>query len=366
MEFDVNLILVPVTLVFLVAFLADKLWLKQHKLVKQNTKQQGFAQTHFEECQKALAQGLKKHNLTDTVEHFTPNSTTPEDLAMLHDNYHTAKRKLAETQSKLGETKELFLVGWAYEYLPILAFLVIVRSFIIEPFNIPSSSMVPTLYTGDFIVVNKFAYGLRLPLIHSKILNTGSPKHGDVVVFRYPLNEKRYYIKRMVGVAGDTVSYDNGVLSINGKPLKTEPIKYDMPETLNAKLMPAMIDNQPFSDEERAEFGKKEEKFAHYYRETAGEHTYTVRYLGNLNSAKDGEFLQQHSPSVTESIGTSWQITVPEGKYFVMGDNRDRSEDGRFWGFVDERHLAGKATHIWMHKEAGLVMPTFARAGKIE
>lgn len=366
MEFDVNLILVPITLIFLVAYLADKLWLKQYKLVKQNTKQLSFAQTHFEECQKAFAKSLKTHGGGMSVEHFQPSATTPTEVLTLHDNYHTAKRKVAELQSKLGDTKAFFLVGWAYEYLPILAFLVVVRAFVIEPFNIPSSSMVPTLYTGDFIIVNKSAYGLRLPVLHTKILDTGSPQHGDVVVFRYPLNEKRYYIKRVIGVAGDRVSYNSGVLSINGKPVQTTKTDYQMPDTLNAKLMPAMIDNQRLTDDERADFGKKEEKFAHYYRENLGEHSYLVRYLGNLNSAKDGEFLKKQSPSVIDSVGETWEITIPEGQYFVMGDNRDRSEDGRFWGFVSERHLAGKATYIWMHKEAGLKVPTFARAGKID
>ncbi|UNU74157.1 signal peptidase I [Moraxella nasovis] len=291
MEFDVNLILVPVTLLFLAVWLIDKFKLKQ--------------------------------------------------------------------------TKRTTLVRWSYEYLPILAFLVVVRSFIVEPFNIPSSSMVPTLYTGDFIAVNKSAYGVRLPLIHTKVLNTGEPERGDVVVFRYPEVPSRYYIKRMIGLPGDIIAFDNGVLSVNGEKVTTVSAMYDMQDRFVDTMMPTQIGTQVLSDEERANFGRQEESYARYYQETQGNHQHLVRYVGDLNASQAGDFLNQVSPEVATSGGTKWHVTVPDGQYFVMGDNRDRSEDSRFWGFVPEKNLAGKATYIWMHKEPGLNLPSFERNGKI-
>ncbi len=128
--------------------------------------------------------------------------------------------KLTLKQRKTrGRGQESLLVRWAYDFFPVLAVVLIVRSFLIEPFNIPSSSMVPTLYTGDFIAVNKYAYGVRLPLTYNKVLDTGAPEHGDVAVFRYPENPSIYYIKRVIGLPGDTVSYDQGTLSINESQL---------------------------------------------------------------------------------------------------------------------------------------------------
>lgn len=368
MEFDINLILVPVTLVFLVAYLADKFWLKQHKFAKQQNRQIALAQTHFNGVKREFKATLERLGHHESPDEFVAHENSPSMLINAHATYVEAKRTLINAQGGIDKQlpQEHALVRWAYEYLPILLIIILVRSFVIEPFNIPSSSMVPTLYTGDFIVVNKASYGLRLPITHTKILNTGSPKHGDVVVFRYPLNEKRYYIKRVVGVAGDTVAFANDTLTVNGQAVSTKQSDYQMPANLNARLMPEFIGSHQLSENERITYSQEEEKYARYYTETHGEHTYQVRYLGDLNSAQEAPFLQENSPKLIATNGQSWQITVPAGKYFVMGDNRDRSEDGRFWGFVDEKHLAGKATYIWMHKDAGLHMPSFGRAGKID
>lgn len=368
MEFDINLILVPVTLVLLVAYLADKFVLKQHKLVAQQNKLVSHAQSHLEEVEKEFKATLVRFGHDEAPAEFIAHEHTPEILRNASLVYDEARRSLAQAQNRAGSEplKEPALIRWAYEYLPILAVIVVVRSFIVEPFNIPSSSMVPSLYTGDFIIVNKASYGLRLPITHTKIFNTGSPKHGDVVVFRYPENPKRYYIKRMIGLPGDTVAFNNGVLSINGQKVETTEVNYEMDLTLNAHLMPEVIDNHRLSEEERAKYGAEEEKHAHYYREKFGEHEYTVRYLGDLNSASMADFLIKNSPQTVSSGGKSWQITVPSGQYFVMGDNRDRSEDSRWWGFVPEANLAGRASYIWMHKEPGLHLPSFARAGAIE
>lgn len=267
-----------------------------------------------------------------------------------------------------GQGKESAFVRAAYDFFPILAVVLIVRSFLFEPFNIPSSSMVPTLYTGDFIAVNKFAYGLRLPLTYNKILDTGHPEHGDVMVFRYPENPNIYYIKRVIGLPGDKVSYDNGVLAINGEQVMTQPAQYQPDETLTSQLVPPgpTQTGDVISVDQAAEYGREEEAHAIYYQEKQGSHHHLVRYLEGFNSSQYGPFLQSQSPEVITSAGTQWHITVPKDEYFVMGDNRDRSADGRYWGFVPDENLAGKAVYIWMHKAPGLKLPSFSRNGSID
>ena len=277
--------------------------------------------------------------------------------------------KLTLKQRKTrGRGHESLLVRWAYDFFPVLAVVLVVRSFLIEPFNIPSSSMVPTLYTGDFIAVNKFAYGVRLPLTYSKVIDTGSPEHGDVMVFRYPEDPSVHYIKRVIGLPGDTVSYDNGMLAINDIAVKTETVDYAANPELTSQLHSAgqVAPGQTLSEAEAMQMGQLEEEQAQYNREIQGDNEHLVRYLEGMNSSQYAPYLQQQDPEVISSAGTQWRITVPEGEYFVMGDNRDRSLDGRFWGFVPDKNLAGKAVYIWMHKAPGLSIPTFERNGSIE
>lgn len=300
MDFDFNLILVPVTLILGAIWLLDKLVLKQKQ-----------------------SKGLEK-------------STAP--------------------------------VRWAYDFFPILAIVLVVRSFLIEPFNIPSSSMVPTLYTGDFIAVNKYAYGIRLPLVNTKVLDLGAPQHGDVVVFRFPLNPKQYYIKRVIGVGGDTVSFNNGQLSVNGKAIATTPANFTPDPKMTAQLYPPgkTETGEVVTAEQAAQLGNQEELSAKYVQESpSSNHQHLVRYLGDKNWYQYASFLQQASPQLMASQGQQWQLTVPKGHYFVMGDNRDRSADGRFWGFVPDQNLAGKAVYVWTHKASGLSLPTFNRNGAI-
>lgn len=300
MDFDFNLILVPVTLILGAIWLLDKLVLKQKQ-----------------------SRGLEK-------------STAP--------------------------------VRWAYDFFPILAIVLVVRSFLIEPFNIPSSSMVPTLYTGDFIAVNKYAYGIRLPLVNTKVLDLGAPQHGDVVVFRFPLNPKQYYIKRVIGVGGDTVSFNNGQLSINGKAIATTPANFTPDPKMTAQLYPPgkTETGEVVTAEQAAQLGNQEELSAKYVQESpSSNHQHLVRYLGDKNWFQYASFLQQVSPQLMASQGQQWQLTVPKGHYFVMGDNRDRSADSRFWGFVPDENLAGKAVYVWTHKASGLSLPTFNRNGAI-
>ncbi|MFN3562884.1 MAG: signal peptidase I, partial [Moraxella osloensis] len=175
------------------------------------------------------------------------------------------KLVLKQKQSK-GLEKSTAPVRWAYDFFPILAIVLVVRSFLIEPFNIPSSSMVPTLYTGDFIAVNKYAYGIRLPLVNTKVLDLGAPQHGDVVVFRFPLNPKQYYIKRVIGVGGDTVSFNNGQLSVNGKAIATTPANFTPDAKMTAQLYPPgkTETGELVTAEQAAQLGNQEEQTAQY------------------------------------------------------------------------------------------------------
>lgn len=203
---------------------------------------------------------------------------------------------------------EPVVVEYARSFFPIILLVLVIRSFIAEPFRIPSSSMVPTLHIGDFILVNKFSYGIRLPVLHSKIFDTGKPELGDVVVFRYPKKPEDKdkpdvdYIKRVVGLPGDTVGYFDKTVYINGEPVGQEIL--DPAEM----MLPA-------------------------YTELRFEH------LGQ----------EGHQILVdTDKRPLEGEMVVPEGHYFMMGDNRDNSNDSRYWGTVPEENLVGKAFLIWM------------------
>ncbi len=200
-------------------------------------------------------------------------------------------------------------VEYAKSFFPVLLVVMILRSFIIEPFRIPSGSMMPTLLVGDFILVNKYAYGIRLPVSHTKLTEGTPVKRGDVAVFRFPQDPSFDYIKRVVGLPGDRISYYNKQLSINGKPLA---IKFD--------------------------------------RVYEGQGTGSDSMVGgeiSLATIDDVTHTYMIDPKIVQSVNGS--ITVPEGQYFVMGDNRDHSNDSRYWGFVPDENLVGKAFMVWMH-----------------
>ncbi|MFW5426131.1 MAG: signal peptidase I [Methylophagaceae bacterium] len=203
------------------------------------------------------------------------------------------------------DQKEPVMVEYARSFFPIILIVLIIRSFIAEPFRIPSGSMLPTLHVGDFILVNKFAYGVRLPVINTKILEVGEPQRGDVFVFRYPKNPKVDYIKRVVGLPGDTVGYFDKTIYINGVAISQAVKEKDV----------GLLDLVPMSHELRTE--------------TLGE--------------------QQHDLLVDPSQNRlEGEGVVPDGHYFAMGDNRDNSNDSRVWGTVPEANLVGKAFFIWM------------------
>tara|TARA_B100001996_G_scaffold226589_1_gene174500 strand:- start:303 stop:1052 length:750 start_codon:yes stop_codon:yes gene_type:complete len=204
-----------------------------------------------------------------------------------------------------GNNKLLnWLTNQAKSFLPILIIVLFLRSFLAEPFRIPSGSMLPTLLIGDYILVNKYQYGVRLPITKSKIIEISEPKRGDIIVFRYPENEKINFIKRVIGIPGDEVRYENKniyVNNVNYKKIEKKDHNY-----LNEFSRPEII----------------------MFSENNNKKLYDI-LDDNMSPSNDNIFI------------------VPEGKYFVMGDNRDHSSDSRYWGFVPEENLVGKAFLIW-------------------
>jgi signal peptidase I len=198
------------------------------------------------------------------------------------------------------------VVEYARSFFPVLLLVLVVRSFVAEPFRIPSQSMLPTLQVGDFIVVNKFTYGLRLPVLHWELVDFGEPERGDVIVFRYPPEPSVNYIKRVVGVPGDRIAYYNRRVLINGEPVELERVgEYAPPGGGGVRRLIEL-------------------------RERLGEKMHSL-VLDPNGESPEGEFV------------------VPEDQYFVLGDNRDHSNDSRRWGYVPASNLVGKAELIWMH-----------------
>ena len=213
---------------------------------------------------------------------------------------------------------------WWLEYtaglFPVILVVFLLRSFLFEPFRIPSGSMLPTLHVGDFILVNKYDYGVRLPVLNTKVIEVGSPQRGDVVVFRYPMDENVDFIKRIVGVPGDRVEYRDKVLYINGVEQKQSQPRDFIDETSMVTL------------DERDE-------------DLSG-----VTHLMALDHRRPGWVPLQAVMKKEEGCSYNnrgFVCTVPAGKYFAMGDNRDNSEDSRYWGFVPDENLVGRAVFIW-------------------
>ena len=228
--------------------------------------------------------------------------------------------------------KEPLLIEYGKSFFPVLAVVFVLRSFIVEPFQIPSGSMIPTLEVGDFILVNKFSYGIRLPVIDKKIIPISDPKRGDVMVFKYPEDTRINYIKRVVGLPGDTITYtsDKRIL-VNGKPV-AESLLGDEPGSLGS---------------------------ARLYTELLGENEHFIR------------------KQVRRRVEPSREWSVPAGHYFMMGDNRDNSKDSRYWddpsiplelqGMVPDEYIVGKAFAIWLTwaDPKFSVLPSLSRVGSI-
>ncbi len=238
-----------------------------------------------------------------------------------------SKLGIAQVDGNIAEAKVRLLMqpwwlDWTAGLFPVIIAVFVLRSFLFEPFKIPSGSMVPTLLVGDLILVNKFTYGLRLPVLNTKITEGNKPQRGDVMVFRYPPKPSLDYIKRVVGVPGDTVAYLNKRLTINGKVQETTAL----PE---------------FFDEDAMRYFKQ-------FEETLGDKKHRL-----LNDDDRPAFVPGADPFEGRN-GCSYTVEgvtckVPEGHYFMMGDNRDNSLDSRYWGFVPEKNIVGKAFFVWMN-----------------
>ncbi|WP_367185401.1 signal peptidase I [Inhella sp.] len=213
-------------------------------------------------------------------------------------------------------------LDWTAGLFPVLLAVFLLRSFVFEPFRIPSGSMVPTLLVGDLIVVNKFHYGIRLPVINKKIVDNHPVQRGDVMVFRYPKNPAVDYIKRVVAVPGDVVTWRNQKLYLNGQ---------EVPTTLQG----------PFYDRSGAVSRTR-------YTEQLGALSHDILVERHLQPLIPGDPTRPHADQCQHTL-EGLTCTVPPGHYFMMGDSRDNSEDSRFWGFVPDENIVGKASAVWMH-----------------
>jgi len=310
MSFDFSLILLIFSAITGVVWLFDLLVLKRRRMIKvqEFLAQKAVPESDFRAFLNYQLTGTRK-NLSDRVEQspesFRQNNSfsNQKTLEQAFDMYH-----------------EPLIVDYAKSFFPIIFAVLILRSFLFEPFQIPTGSMIPTLNVGDFIVVNKNAYGVRLPVSGTKIMDVGEPKRGDVMVF-IPPHDPNYYIKRVIGLPGDHIRYANKTIYVNGEPLEQEYVDF-----INTQRPPVV-----------------------YSQETVGDITHDI----------------YTSPSPTYIRPGSWLWpegrVIPGGHYFMMGDNRDNSSDSRVWGPVSENKIVGKAVAVWMHKDPGLKLPTFSQ-----
>jgi signal peptidase I len=246
------------------------------------------------------------------------------ELAALDAQYpERQKEGSPQSQQYAAQVKarasEPVVVEYARSFFPVLLVVFVLRSFLVEPFQIPSSSMVPTLQVGDYILVNKFTYGIRLPVVRNKVLDLNEPQRGDVMVFFPPHMNDTYYIKRVVGLPGDTVTYRNKRLYVNGEALSWDPLA----------VVPG----------------------------GGGRQEVALEQLGDANHLVQVDRMRP---------ARDFSVVVKPGHYFMMGDNRDNSSDSRIWGQVPERDIVGKAFAIWMHWDSLLSIPSFSRVGAIE
>jgi len=310
MSFDFSLILLIFSAITGVVWLFDVLVLKRPRMkkVQEFLAQKDVSESDFRAFLNYQLTGTRK-DLSDSIqqsqENFRQNNSfsIQKTLEQALDMYH-----------------EPLIVDYAKSFFPIIFAVLILRSFLFEPFQIPTGSMIPTLNVGDFIVVNKNAYGVRLPVSGTKIVDVGEPKRGDVMVF-IPPHDPNYYIKRVIGLPGDHIRYANKTIYVNGEPLEQEYVDF-----INTRRPPVV-----------------------YSLETVGDITHDI----------------YTSPSPTYIRPGSWLWpegrVIPEGHYFMMGDNRDNSSDSRVWGPVSENKIVGKAVAVWMHKDPGLKLPTFSQ-----
>jgi signal peptidase I len=230
------------------------------------------------------------------------------------------------SKKRAKDSGDPVVVEMAKSFFPVILVVFLLRSFLYEPFKIPSGSMVPTLLVGDFILVNKYTFGIRLPVINKKIIDVNLPKSGDVMVFRYPENPSKDFIKRVIGTPGDTVEYKSKRLTINGQPVATE----------KAGIFTEVDERMGMT-----QFDQFSEKLGDKSHSMMVNPRYPVISLSGVRQFKYNKNCVYSEEGVT--------CKVPEGHYFMMGDSRDNSDDSRYWGFVPEENIVGKAVLIWMN-----------------
>ena len=224
--------------------------------------------------------------------------------------------------------REPLLIEYAKSFFPVILVVFALRSFLVEPFKIPSGSMMPTLLIGDFILVNKYTYGIRLPVANKKIVSINDPERGDVVVFRYPADPGLDYIKRVVGLPGDIVEYRDKKLSINGRPVPTVQTGTYSYVGNGLNYVTALVYNERLNGE------------GHTMMTEPGKPTISLQQVMDFPLRENCSY---------NAEGEGFVCKVPAGHYFMMGDNRDASNDSRYWGFVPDRNIVGKAFFIWMN-----------------
>ena len=230
-------------------------------------------------------------------------------VIMYWDRVFGRPKRMRQAESGVSARMPL-IVEYSKAFFPVILAVFLLRAFIVEPFRIPSGSMLPSLFIGDFILVSKSSYGIKLPVLKRQIAPVGLPDRGDVMVFRFPKNPKTNFIKRVIGTPGDIVSYHNKRLSINGNPLPLEEVE--------------LVNWQTEDQDGRVQT----------FLESVNEESHTIMIDSQRSSG-------------------SIRVKVPEGHYFVMGDNRDHSNDSRYWGFVPEEFIVGKAFFIWFSWDSG-------------
>lgn len=212
------------------------------------------------------------------------------------------------------------IIEYSRSFFPIFFIVLLLRSFLVEPFRIPSGSLEPTLLVGDFLAVNKFAYGFRLPVWEKKIIPVAKPKNGEIAVFRWPPDPRYDYIKRVIGIPGDKIRYYNKILTINGQEMPQTFLEYTTDESSGKAV---------------------------------------ARYRENLQGVEHDIYVRPEAPA------EDFEIEVPSGQYFMMGDNRDDSADSRFWGFTADEYLRGKALLVWMSWNGKLANIRWSRIGRL-